>query len=67
MDAFLDFHGLSVMDRQKAQWLMADYARELAEKIRTAQHGPEGETWNWWDAAEIPEACAALIDPEVDQ
>lgn len=40
-------------------------AHELAQQIRTAafaEDGP-GRTWNWWDAATIPDSCADLIDP----
>lgn len=44
----------------------AAIAHDLAEKIRAAaftEDGP-GTTWNWWDAATIPDSCADLIDPQ---
>lgn len=47
--------------------LMADYraafAHELAERLRNVHGSGEGDAWNWWDAADIPGACADLIDP----
>lgn len=39
------------------------HAHELAERLRNVHVTDEGAAWNWWDAAEIPGACADLIDP----
>jgi hypothetical protein len=39
------------------------HAHELAERIRNVHGSGEGDSWNWWDAADIPAACADLIDP----
>lgn len=47
----------------EATELMNGYAHELAERIRNVHATGEGDAWNWWDAAEIPGACADLIDP----
>jgi hypothetical protein len=44
--------------------LLDEYAHELAERIRNVHGSGEGDAWNWWDAADIPGACADLIDPQ---
>lgn len=41
------------------------HAHELAERLRNVHGSGEGDAWNWWDAADIPAACADLIDPQV--
>ena len=46
--------------------LLQEHAHELAERLRNVHGGGEGASWNWWDAAEIPGACADLIDPPAD-
>lgn len=38
-------------------------AHELADRLRNVHGSGEGDAWNWWDAADIPAACADLIDP----
>ena len=43
--------------------LIDDHAHELAERLRNVHGSGEGDAWNWWDAADIPAACADLIDP----
>lgn len=48
----------------EASSLMDDHAHELAERLRNVHGSGEGDAWNWWDAAEIPGACADLIDPK---
>ena len=42
---------------------LAKHAHELAERLRNVHGSGEGDAWNWWDAADIPAACADLIDP----
>ncbi|MGC9439275.1 hypothetical protein [Streptomyces sp. WG5] len=66
MDAFLACHGLSVIDRQKAQWFMADFAHELAEQIRNSE-GPinGGVLGGLWMDSRDQDHAADLIDPEV--
>ncbi|MEU5166812.1 hypothetical protein [Streptomyces mutomycini] len=54
-------------EEESSNALIDAFAHELAEEIRRAQFGPEGQTWNWWDAATIPDECANLIDPEVEK
>ncbi|MGW1547500.1 hypothetical protein [Streptomyces sp. NPDC002346] len=49
-----------LLDRYRAEVL-----HEAAERIRAAQFGPEGQTWDWWDSSSIPRKCADLIDSEV--
>lgn len=44
--------------------LVDGYAHALAERLRNVHGSGEGDAWNWWDAAEIPAACADLIDPK---
>jgi hypothetical protein len=44
--------------------LLAEHARKLAERLRNVHGSGEGDAWNWWDAADIPAACADLIDPQ---
>lgn len=46
--------------------LLQEHARELGDRLRNALSSGEGAAWNWWDAAEIPGACADLIDPPAD-
>jgi len=43
--------------------LLQEHAHELAERLRNVHGSDEGVLWDWWDAAEIPGACADLIDP----
>lgn len=43
--------------------LLQEHAHQLGERLRNVHGSSEGEAWNWWDAAEIPGACADLIDP----
>jgi len=43
--------------------LLQEHAHELAERLRNVHGSGEGVLWDWWDAAEIPGACADLIDP----
>ncbi|MEU5490307.1 hypothetical protein AB0G98_21530 [Streptomyces sp. NPDC020196] len=43
--------------------LLQEHAHELGERLRNVHASGEGAAWNWWDAAEIPGACADLIDP----
>ena len=45
--------------------LVDGYAHHLAERLRNVHGSGEGDAWNWWDAADIPAACADLIDPKV--
>lgn len=45
--------------------LLDEHAHELAERLRNIHGSGEGDAWNWWDAADIPAACADLIDPKV--
>lgn len=56
-------HGV---DADEATALMNGYAHELAERLRNIHGSGEGDAWNWWDAADIPGACADLIDPLKD-
>nr|ACX85602.1 pCQ3_101 [Streptomyces sp. W9] len=42
----------------------AEALREAAERLRNVHASSSSQTWNWWDAAEIPGACADLIDPD---
>jgi len=62
--AFLQQAGLST-PRANAHInkLLQEHAHELAERLRNVPGSGEGASWNWWDAAEIPGACADLIDP----
>ena len=46
--------------------LIDAFAHELAERLRNVHGSGEGDAWNWWDAADIPAACADLIDPLKD-
>ncbi|MEU0207364.1 hypothetical protein [Streptomyces canus] len=55
--------GLVGLDSEEADELIANYAHELAERLRNVHGSGEGDAWNWWDAADIPAACADLIDP----
>lgn len=70
MDAFLDCLGLSPMDRQKAQWLMADYAHELAEQQRSFVRKQAADPFHYgsarWAIQGVDEA-ANQIDPEVSK
>lgn len=61
---YLYQHPGSALDFEDA---LADYAHELAERIRQAQYDENGPAmkWNWWDSATIPSSCADLIDPKV--
>lgn len=51
--------------REHADRILNKHAHELAERLRNVHASGEGDQWNWWDAADIPAACADLIDPEV--
>lgn len=64
MDTFLGCCGLSAMDRQKAQWFMADYAHELAEKIRKEMILPPINSEEMV-INQVILGLATLIDPEV--
>jgi hypothetical protein len=55
--------GLVGLREEEAAELIDAFAHELAERLRNVHASDEGAAWNWWDAAEIPGACADLIDP----
>lgn len=54
-------------DERIALAVLAKHAHELAERLRNVHSSGEGCAWNWWDAAEIPGACADLIDPQTSR
>jgi len=58
--------GLKTRDgsREIADKILRMHAHEMAERLRTVHVTGEGEQWNWWDAATIPDSCADLIDPK---
>jgi hypothetical protein len=58
-------HNHLYMDDERANELIDAFAHELAERLRNVHGSGEGDAWNWWDAADIPAACADLIDPHV--
>lgn len=51
---------------EDAKRMVDAFAHELAERLRNVHGSGEGDAWNWWDAADIPAACADLIDPLKD-
>ncbi|MGA6223485.1 hypothetical protein ACPESV_24505 [Streptomyces umbrinus] len=59
----IDATAASDMYDSSPERLVNDFAHELAERLRNVHGSGEGGAWNWWDAAEIPGACADLIDP----
>jgi len=48
-----------------ADEILAEHARELIHRVRRAIADGDGNGWNWWDAATIPESVLALIAPDV--
>lgn len=58
----LEEHACCFSPEDAAQMVDA-FAHELADRLRNVHATDEGAAWNWWDAAEIPAACADLIDP----
>ncbi|MFF5404603.1 hypothetical protein ACFY8K_16820 [Streptomyces misionensis] len=58
-------HNHLYMTDERANELIDAFAHELAERLRSVHGSGEGDAWNWWDAADIPGACADLIDPHV--
>lgn len=52
-------------DERIVEAALAKHAHELAERLRNVHGSGEGDGWNWWDAADIPAACADLIDPQL--
>ncbi len=62
--AYLQKAGLSTLHANaRIDQLLQEHAHELGERLRNVHGSGEGMSWNWWDAAEIPGACADLIDP----
>lgn len=61
------YHRLSQVKGEDRDALLDAYRdevlRQAARRLRDVVSSDEGSSWDWWDAATIPTACAALIDP----
>lgn len=45
----------------------ASVLREAAALLRAAPSNGVSNDWNWWDAATIPDSCAALLEAEAER